>query len=271
MDMGAILDLSGLESNLEQVEKILVDNLPASPALRRPADRMIRGGKRLRPILLIASAPAGRQSNETLLQLAAAVELVHQSSLVHDDIMDGSKLRRDQPTVFAAEGLDIAILVGDYLLAKGLQLASASSPRQADLLSEAVAEMCEGQAMEFSDSYHRDPLDKYYIKTVVRKAGALLKAACMMGGAAGGLSIRQVSALGRFGENFGVTFQIIDDLLDKDVELSSGNVAVCRRYAKAAQSALQDSGAGNKQLLTLANLPARYLDAALPDQTAKVL
>jgi geranylgeranyl pyrophosphate synthase len=174
--------------------------------LRRP-------GKRLRPALVLAAAACGRRPDiPAALTCAAAVELLHQSSLVHDDLMDEASFRGDQATLYTSDGAAGAVLGGDYLLAAGGRLIAGVGGEAALVWHEAYRRMCEGQARETANLF-RMPTVEEYLETVRDKTGALLGAACQLGGLCG-LDGAAALALGRFGEAFGVVFQVLDDLMD---------------------------------------------------------
>jgi geranylgeranyl pyrophosphate synthase len=185
------------------------------PWLQTASSRLLaRPGKRLRPSLVFAAAGCGpRRDTPSALLSAAAVELLHVSSLVHDDLLDGADHRGGVPTVHVTDGQAAAVVAGDYLLAAGGQLISQVGGRAAGLWHEAYAEMCEGQAREAANRYVVTDVEEY-LRTIRGKTGALTRAACMLGGMCGGLGAEELPALATFGESFGVSFQILDDLMD---------------------------------------------------------
>lgn len=180
---------------------------PLTRLLRRP-------GKRLRPALLLASAACGgAEDAPEALTSAAAVELLHQSSLVHDDLMDGSTHRGDDLTLHASNGNATAVIGGDYLLAVGGKLISQIGGEAAGIWHEAYLEMCEGQARE-SANRHRLAASEEYFLAIQGKTAALLRASCRLGGVVAGMSAREIAALADFGSAFGMLFQLIDDVMD---------------------------------------------------------
>lgn len=172
-------------------------------------------GKRLRPSLVIAVAyHSGRQIDAQVIDVAAAVELVHISSLVHDDIMDDGLLRWGVPTIHTKEGTDTAILAGDYLLAKACALAAGVSGQAATVVAEAIAELCEGQARELSDQYNSDRTVDSLLLAIKGKTAALFAASCVLGAGLADLSQADIESLDGYAESFGIAFQYMDDVAD---------------------------------------------------------
>ncbi|MFD7652628.1 polyprenyl synthetase family protein [Actinosynnema sp. NPDC059797] len=187
------------------------------PAVNAHAGRITAaGGKRLRPVLVLAGALAVAGTvPDKAITAAACVELLHAGSLVHDDLMDGATERRGVRTVNAAWGAGPAVLVGDFMLARASQVAlDRISPYAASRLAEAVAALVEGQALEVLDLYdaHRSPDDA--LRSIERKTGALFEVGCVLAAHCAGADEDTAAALGRYGALFGVQFQVLDDLLD---------------------------------------------------------
>ncbi|MGE5560107.1 MAG: polyprenyl synthetase family protein [Chloroflexota bacterium] len=223
-----------LRVRAEQIESELSRLLPAVggrpaqlPAAMRYA--VLGGGKRIRPVFVLACAEALGADVNVALPAACALELVHNYSLVHDDLpaMDNDDTRRGRPTVHRAFGEAEAILAGDALLTLAFEVISSGS-RAAGLPSDRVvaltgelaaaagaAGMCGGQALEL-ESLARD-VDLELAREISRlKTGALFRSACRLGAMAGGASEPQLAALTRYGEAIGLAFQVVDDLLDQD-------------------------------------------------------
>ena len=183
------------------------------PLLARYAGETIAaGGKRLRPLLVGLAAGAPPPESEGLQRAAVAVELVHAATLVHDDVLDGSSLRRGRPTVFAAAGRDLATATGDLLFSRAFaELAAAGSIEAVRSLSRASSELAEGELMQRADAFDAEiTIDRYLARSRLKTA-VLFRAACELGALqAGG----PVEPLGRFGEQIGMAFQILDDVLD---------------------------------------------------------
>jgi geranylgeranyl pyrophosphate synthase len=160
------------------------------------------------------AAELGGVFDDRVVAAAAAVELVQVGSLVHDDILDGAATRRGRATINAVEGVDHALLAGDYILARAAQLAASVSGEAAGLLATALGELCEGQVLEMRDVYDPDRSIESHLASVRDKTASLFRCACQLGAHCGGVSERNTEALARFGEAFGMGFQLLDDVLD---------------------------------------------------------
>lgn len=173
------------------------------------------GGKRLRPALVFLAARLGGAGYEEAAPAAAAVELIHASTLVHDDVIDHSPTRRGAPTVAAAAGEGPAIVIGDYYFARAYgEAARAGEPRVVRLLATGVAEVCAGELHQQHERYrYRPGLYRYY-RRIRLKTASLLEAACRAGAVVGGLDEERESALAAYALALGLAFQITDDLLD---------------------------------------------------------
>lgn len=170
-------------------------------------------GKLFRPmLLLLASRVAGRDEDETLT-LAAVVELVHLATLVHDDAVDHSALRRGLPTVNALWTHQVAVIMGDYLYSRGVsELARIGNLEALAVLANAANEMSVGEMRQLTSYDALDFTEADYYRLIAAKTASLMSAACEMGAIAGAPECRE--ALARYGHNLGMAFQIADDLLD---------------------------------------------------------
>jgi geranylgeranyl diphosphate synthase, type I len=175
------------------------------------------GGKAIRPALVLLSAEAVGGDPATALPAAVAVELVHNFSLVHDDVMDGDTERRHRPTVWAVWGITSAILTGDAMLALAQEvLLESPSPHRAAaawLLAEATRHLIRGQVLDVAFEQRHDVSLNECLDMVSGKTGALLKASSMIGAVLAGAPADVVNALSTFGAELGIAFQLVDDLL----------------------------------------------------------
>ncbi len=183
------------------------------PLLARYAGETIAaGGKRLRPLLVCLSAGTPPPETEGLVRAAVAVELVHAATLVHDDVLDGSSLRRGRPTVVASVGRRLATATGDLLFSRAFaELAATSSIDAVRVLSRASSELAEGELMQRADAYDLGVGVERYLERCRLKTAVLFRAACSLGALEGSAD---AEALGAFGEQIGIAFQILDDILD---------------------------------------------------------
>jgi len=163
------------------------------------------GGKRLRPLLCFLAAPSSR---EPPLAAGVAVELVHMATLVHDDLVDGARMRRGVPSAWSVFGADAALAAGDYLFACAFaELADTGDSDAVALLADACLALARGEAMQRRQTRNPDTTIDDYLTRCALKTGKLFEAACLLG--SGG-----AASLGRYGLALGIAFQIADDILD---------------------------------------------------------
>lgn len=176
------------------------------------------GGKRLRPLLvLLAAGETGAAPDvaERLVRSAAAVELIHSASLVHDDVLDAAPLRRGAPTVVARAGRTIATATGDLLFARAFgALAAGGEPDDVRALSNAASALAVGELLQREDAWNVGVSLDRYLRRCQLKTGSLFEAACRLGALAAGQPPTVVEALARFGVRVGLAFQLLDDVLD---------------------------------------------------------
>lgn len=172
------------------------------------------GGKRLRPILLTLCARHFGYQDKTIYSLAIAVELIHSATLLHDDVLDNSELRRGVITAHTEFGIRNAILAGDALLAKGCHLvASRGIPLLLSKVSEIIMDTVEGEIEEIHCEGAIIRFEEY--ENIIRgKTARMIEKSCEMGAIQAGASNQDVAKIGLFGENLGMAFQIVDDILD---------------------------------------------------------
>ncbi|MEM3086090.1 MAG: polyprenyl synthetase family protein [Halobacteria archaeon] len=173
------------------------------------------GGKRLRPALaLLAYRAVGGDDVDSLLPLAAAYELVHSATLIHDDINDGAPVRRGRPTLAQEFGPASAIVAGDYLFVKGYEVCGRYGEEIIRVTAEACTALAEGQILELRNVRNLDMGERTYHRIIARKTAAPLAAGARAGAILGGGTPRQVEGLAAYGHHLGMAFQITDDLLD---------------------------------------------------------
>jgi heptaprenyl diphosphate synthase len=173
------------------------------------------GGKRIRPQLVVYSGLTISRINNRMICAAVAAELIHMASLVHDDIIDVSDLRRGKPSVNKQWGNHAAVLCGDWLFAKAFGILSGKGLADSMVyMVDAIQSMCHGELIQASNKNYIDiSLDAYY-EQIVKKTAKLLECCCKSGAVAGCAKSPEIKALGEFGLNIGKAFQIIDDVLD---------------------------------------------------------
>jgi geranylgeranyl pyrophosphate synthase len=213
-DLSDVLNMPELPNYLEQVQIALTSITKiTNPHIQKPVTRVITApSKRLRSALVIASA--GGKVTEQVVAACAAIELVHLGSLVHDDIMDNANTRWGIQTIHQKEGANQAILVGDYLFAKANQVAASVNPELSELIAASIVNLCDGQARELASLYDKTRTLSSYKAAIKGKTASLLSAACKAGALVGGFDEDRANLLGEFGEAFGFSFQLLDDILD---------------------------------------------------------
>lgn len=203
--------------DLENAEgKIAASLSPVDPVISEIGKHILSGGgKRIRPILVILCSRISGYSGEKIGILASSIESIHTASLIHDDVVDGAKLRRGRPPVHALWGNQIAVLAGDFFYSNALRLAnSLENQRIMNALSSATAKMAE---QELKQLYLRkDPAttEKDYMEIITGKTATLMSATSVSGALLGELSQEKINALETFGLKLGMVFQIADDILD---------------------------------------------------------
>lgn len=173
------------------------------------------GGKRLRPqLVLLSYLAAGGQDIASVIPMGAAVEMVHTATLVHDDINDHSLTRRGKITVHARWGRTFALLAGDYLFTKVYEMMAPYGPEYNVLMAEACTRLVEGETLQ-AEAAKAGSMDREtYKKIISRKTASLFRAAAHMGALMGGADEKTAGALANYAYNLGLTFQIVDDILD---------------------------------------------------------
>jgi heptaprenyl diphosphate synthase len=252
VNIPALLDLPSLADDLTRLEEALRASVTSSdPFLGEVAGHLIgAGGKRLRPALtLAAAATGGGGTTDAVLQGGVSVELVHLGSLYHDDVMDEAASRRGVESVNARWGNLVAILAGDFLLARASEIAAALGPEVAGLLAHTIGRLCEGQVSELQCAYSVDRSEDAYHRSIEGKTAALLSTACRIGGLTAQLDRPAVEALTAYGRALGMVFQIRDDVLDvvgteEELGKPAGNDLVEGVYTLPVLRALHDPDAG---------------------------
>jgi geranylgeranyl pyrophosphate synthase len=216
-ELGEVLNFSDLPQYIGRVNKILLSSVATNvPFIQLPAARIISsGGKRLRAALVIAAASLNDSlPDHPTLNSAAAIELVHVGSIVHDDIIDRSEIRWGKKTINSNEGVNAGIVIGDYLLGLAVSMGASIGQEVALVVSASITDLCEGQMIEMSDQFNLARKIESYNQAIDGKTASLFAAAARIGGICGGYREQEVSALFNYGKYFGRSFQLIDDLLD---------------------------------------------------------
>ena len=206
-----------VEAELKELERrLLAVGRGGHPTFQAAVEHVFQTpGKLLRPTLVFLSARFGtRDDRETVLNLAQSLELVHTASLVHDDIVDRADVRRNIPTVNAMWDGDVALIVGDYLFAKAYALAAVlPKPEVIAIVAQTVFALCDGELNEVT-SPPTMPTEAEYLERIELKTASLYAACCQGAALLTEADPEHVAALGAFGTNLGLAFQMTDDILD---------------------------------------------------------
>ncbi|MEM1073088.1 MAG: polyprenyl synthetase family protein [Pseudomonadota bacterium] len=207
-----------LQDEMVAVNTLIRERMASEHAPRIPevtAHLVEAGGKRLRPMLTLATARMCGYEGPFHINLAATVEFIHTATLLHDDVVDESGQRRGRPTANLLWDNKSSVLVGDYLFSRSFQLmVETGSLRVLDILSNASATIAEGEVLQLTASTDLQTTEEIYLQVVRGKTAALFSAATEVGGVIAGAPEAQVRALFDYGDALGVAFQIVDDLLD---------------------------------------------------------
>ncbi|MBI3010453.1 MAG: polyprenyl synthetase family protein [Candidatus Omnitrophica bacterium] len=235
----------------EQLQRVTerISEVLSEPVAQNVHYLIEAGGKRLRPALVLLAGEASGTHRQALVDAAAAVELIHTATLIHDDIIDGSQLRRSQPAFHSRWGSERAVLMGDYLYATAFSLISRlKQPAVNALMADICQQLCRGELMEVEARCRLDLGEPEYLKIITDKTASLICGCCQMGALVAGNSSLDAQRMGNFGLNFGIAFQIVDDCLDL-----TGEIQVL------GKGTLADLDKG------VLSLPMIYLASSLPE------
>ncbi|WP_091579649.1 heptaprenyl diphosphate synthase component II [Alteribacillus bidgolensis] len=247
-----------LKSDINKIEKELERSVEAQhPVLRDASLHLLQaGGKRIRPVFVLLSAKFGSYDIERLKHIAVALELIHMASLVHDDVIDDAELRRGKKTIKAQWDNRVAMYTGDYIFAKAIEKAAYFKNEDIHrIISRAMHEMCLGEIEQIRDQYNWDQTLKTYLRRIKRKTALLIAVSCQLGAVSAGASSKDQSRLYHYGYNVGMSYQIIDDILDftgteKELgkpagsDLLQGNITLPALYAMCKRSNIRSEISG---------------------------
>ncbi|MBU2961938.1 polyprenyl synthetase family protein [Citreicella sp. C3M06] len=207
-----------LDQDMAEVNALIRQRMASKHAPRIPevtAHLVDAGGKRLRPLLTLASARLCGYEGPFHVHLAATVEFIHTATLLHDDVVDESRQRRGRPTANLLWDNKSSVLVGDYLFARAFQLmVEPGNLRVLNILSNAAATIAEGEVLQLTAAQDLKTTEEIYLQVVRGKTAALFSAATEVGGVIAGVDEGLIQALYTYGDALGIAFQIADDLLD---------------------------------------------------------
>ena len=205
-----------IDEAMERVESTLRQALEGSSVLEDMGTRLVEsGGKRIRPQLVMASyLAAGGEDLSRTVEVAAAFELIHTASLIHDDITDDPTLRRRRPAPHRRYGLSRALVAGDYIFAKSFQLLAGASEEVSRVIADAALATAEGEHLELMMSFDATVTREQHEDVMRKKTASLFTAAALAGAIMGGMDGDGRTALETFADNLGMAFQMTDDVLD---------------------------------------------------------
>ena len=207
--------------DLVKVNQVIVDKMDSPVALipQLAGHIIAAGGKRLRPMMTLASSALCGYQGERHISLAACVEFIHTATLLHDDVVDDSDLRRGQDSAKAVWGNQASVLVGDFLFSRAFQLmVQNGSLRVLKILSDASATIAEGEVMQLMTTNDTETSEEAYMEVIRAKTAKLFAAAAEIGAVVAERPATEAEALESYGMNFGIAFQLIDDVLDYSAE-----------------------------------------------------
>lgn len=215
VSIDGLLELA--KPDMAKVDALIRDRMqsPVSviPAL---AEHLIGGSaKRLRPLLTIAAARVAGAQDDACIRLAAAVEFIHTATLLHDDVVDSSQLRRGKVAAHLIWGAPASVLVGDFLFARAFELmVEAGSMQALEILARASRVIAEGEVLQLTRAHDLNLSQDLYLEIIKAKTAELFAAAAEAGAVSAGASAKQREALRKFGQDLGLAFQLVDDALD---------------------------------------------------------
>lgn len=215
MDLNAIRQLA--DADMQAVNQLIYKQLASDVALINQLGFYIinGGGKRLRPLLTVLAARAIQYEGEAHLKLAAIVEFIHTASLLHDDVVDESTMRRGRETANAMFGNSASVLVGDFLYTRSFQMMTElESMKVLTVLADATNVLAEGEVLQLMNCNDPDTTEESYMRVIYCKTAKLFEAATKLAAVVAGADSSWESALGEYGKYLGTAFQLTDDLLD---------------------------------------------------------
>lgn len=206
-----------LKKDLDAIEASLHKAIQADhPVLREASIQLLSaGGKRIRPVFVLLCGQFGKNQKNQLTTVAVALELIHMATLVHDDVVDDAELRRNKPTIKYQYSNRVAMYTGDYILARALEYITQLDQLDIHrLLSRTLVEVCIGEIEQIKYKYDWHQQLRNYLRRIKRKTALLIATSCKLGALASGVSKQEAHKLYQYGYNIGMSYQIIDDILD---------------------------------------------------------
>jgi octaprenyl-diphosphate synthase len=210
-----------VDADMDAVDGTIRERLRSDVVLINQLGQYIvsNGGKRLRPRLVLLAAGAAGYEGRAHVPLAAVIEFIHTATLLHDDVVDASDMRRGQRTANALWGNEAAVLVGDFLYSRSFEMmVEIGSMRVMEILAHTTNTIAEGEVMQLLNIHDADTTEQRYLDIIRSKTAKLFEAAVRLGGVLAGVDAATEQALARYGMHLGTAFQVIDDVLDYSAE-----------------------------------------------------
>jgi octaprenyl-diphosphate synthase len=217
MDLSVIR--APVSDDLQAVDELILKRLQSDVVLINQIGHYIvgSGGKRLRPLLVLLAAKACGYRGERHLDMAAIVEFIHTATLLHDDVVDGSELRRNRDTANAVWGNEASVLVGDFLYSRAFEMmVDVGIMRVMDVLSHATNRIAEGEVLQLLNTHDPETDEARYMEVIERKTATLFEAGTRLGAVLAGVPREMEDRVASFGLHLGIAFQLVDDALDYD-------------------------------------------------------
>ncbi len=210
---------SVVEDDFKAVDKFIVAQLHSNVPLVENIGHYIveAGGKRLRPLLVLLAAKACKVDSQQHISLASVIEFIHTATLLHDDVVDMSSLRRGRPTVNAEWNNPSSVLVGDFIYSRAFQiLVTLGDMKIMEIIADTTNRIAEGEVLQLISKNNPNPTEQNYMQVIQNKTAILFQAAAQCGAILSNAPAEQERALKQFGMHLGTAFQLIDDVLDYD-------------------------------------------------------
>lgn len=215
MDISHIREL--IADDMQAVDRLILNRLQSDVVLINQIGSYIinSGGKRLRPMIVLLAARACGYAERKHIDLAAIIEFIHTATLLHDDVVDGSEMRRNQETANAVWGNEASVLVGDFLYSRSFEMmVDVEHMRVMEILSHATNRIAEGEVLQLLNVHNPDATEDDYMEVIKRKTATLFEAGTRLGGVISGIDAKQEQAMSDYGLHLGIAFQLVDDALD---------------------------------------------------------
>ena len=209
--------LALVDDDMDRVNELIQRRLDSDIALIRTLGTYIihSGGKRLRPLILLLSTGTSDYRGDHHIILAAVIEFIHTATLLHDDVVDESAMRRGQPTANQVWGNGASVLVGDYLYSRAFEMMVETDRMEVmRILAKTTNAIAEGEVLQLLNAHEPDTTEEMYFDTIRRKSACLFEAASRLGGVIGGQDRAACDALAEYGLRLGTAFQLVDDVMD---------------------------------------------------------